>query len=121
MEVALLGMALGFFYADQPRRWASDRGFQYQAVRALRRLARGETAYTWRKDGVTIARSSAKRCPPLVTRALWTLLEATNFVGYGMSIYREMDKLRELNRRDRIADLREILGPTSSLARGEAA
>lgn len=112
MDVALLGMALGYFYADRPGRWASDRGFQYQAVRMLRRLARGETDYTWRQDGGMV-RSSARRCPPLVTRAIWVRFEATNFIGYGIQIRREVEKQRELHRKDRIADLREILGPTS--------
>lgn len=119
MEVAVLGMALGFFYEDQPRRWASDQGFQFQAVRMLRRFARGETAYSWRPDG-SMVRSSANRCPPSVTRALWTSFEATSFISYGIQIRREIEKERQLKRKDRIADLREILGPTSFAAKGEA-
>lgn len=118
-DVAFLGMALGYLYADQPRRWASDRGFQYQAVRMLRRLAPGETDYTWRRDGGMV-RSSAKRCPPSVTRAIWDQVEATNFIGYGIQIRREIENERELKRKDRIADLREILGPISLAAMGGA-
>ena len=113
-------MALGYFYDDQPRRWASDRGFQYQAARMVRKLAKGETAYMWRPDGGMV-RSSTKRCPPMVTRALWASISATNFIGYGVQIRGEIEKRRELNRKDTIADLREILGPTSITAKGEAA
>ena len=68
-----------------------------------------------------MVRSSAKRCPSLVTRALWTLLEATNFIGYGVQIWSEIEKERELKRKDSIGDLREILGPNSFTAKGEAA
>ncbi|RWP11018.1 hypothetical protein [Mesorhizobium sp.] len=120
MEIAILCMALGYFYAAQPRRWASERGFQYQAARMLRRLAQGETDYTWRPEG-TMVRSSAKRCPPLVTRALWSSIEATNFIGYGIQISREIEKGRELKRKDRIADLREILGAGAFAVKSEAA
>ncbi|ESX29463.1 MULTISPECIES: hypothetical protein [unclassified Mesorhizobium] len=120
MEIAILCMALGYFYADQPRRWASDRGFQYQAARMLRRLAQGETDFTWRPEG-TMVRSSTKRCPPSVTRALWSSIEATNFIGYGIQIRREIEKGREQKRKDHIADLREILGPGAFAVRSEAA
>lgn len=120
MDVAATLMAMGFFYADQPRRWASDEGFQFQAVRVFRKLAKGQTDYAWTRGGKMI-RSSAKRCPPMVTRALWASIAATNFIGYGIQISKEIEKERQLKRKDRIADLREILGPTSFVSRGEAA
>lgn len=119
-DVAMTLMALGYFYADQPRRWASDGGFQFQAVRMFRKLARGQTDYAWTREGRMI-RSSAKRCPPTVTRVLWSYIAATNFVGYGIQISKEIEKERELKRKDRIADLREILGPRSFASNGEAA
>lgn len=120
MDVATLMMALGYFYADQPRRWASDRGFQFQAVRMFRRLAKSQTDYRWRPDGGMV-RSSARRCPPRVTLALWASIFATGFVGYGIQIRNEIEKERELKRKDSIADLREILGPLSTVAKGQPA
>lgn len=120
IDIGVLLMAMGFLYADQPRRWASDEGFQFQAARMLRRLARGETSYTWQPDG-RMVRSSAKRCPQAVMRALWVLIYETNFIGYGVQIRGEIEKGRALKQKDRIADLREILGPTSTIAKGQSA
>ncbi|MDW9821543.1 hypothetical protein [Sinorhizobium meliloti] len=119
MDVAVTLMALGYFYADQPRRWASDKGFQFQAVRMFRKLAKSEANYTWTSGGRMI-RSSAKRCPQEVTRALWASIEATHFIGYGIQIRQQVEKERAMKQKDRIADLREILGPAAFSTREEA-
>lgn len=120
MELAVHLMALGYWYEDQPRRWASERGFQFQVARLARKLARGETRYSWRVDGA-MARSSSTRCPVRVTEHLWNYLSDTGFVGYGVQICREVAKAAALKQQDTISDLREILGPLSSVAKGEAA
>lgn len=110
--IATTMMALGYFYADQPRRWASDQGFQYQAVRMLRKLAKHQTDYSWTRTGQMI-RSSAKRCPQATTKALWHSIAATGFVGYGIQIQKQIEKEVRMRQKERIADLREILGTTA--------
>lgn len=118
-EIAVTLMAMGYFYADHPRRWASDAGFQFQTARMLRKLAKGEVDYTWQPDG-RMVRSSAKRCPKAVTVALWSLISATSFINYGVMIRQEIEKERDLKRKDQSADLMEILGPASFTAKGYA-
>lgn len=108
-EIAVTLMALGYFYNDQPRRWASDQGFQFQAVRMFRKLAKHQADYSWTRTGQMI-RSSAKRCPQGTTRALWQCIADTGFHGYGIHIQRQLEKERRMRQKDHIADLREILG-----------
>lgn len=108
-DIAMTLMALGYFYGDQPRRWASDQGFQFQAVRMFRKLAKHQTDYSWTRTGRMI-RSSAKRCPQGTTRAIWQSIEATGFIGYGIQIQKQIEKERRMRQKDRIADLQEILG-----------
>ncbi|GEC31466.1 hypothetical protein N181_01015 [Sinorhizobium fredii USDA 205] len=112
-DIAVTLMALGYFYADQPSRWASDQGFQFQAVRMFRKLAKHQTDYSWTRTGQMI-RSSAKRCPQGTTKALWQSITATGFIGYGIQIQKQIEKERRMRQKDRIADLREILGASAA-------
>lgn len=112
-DIAVTLMALGYFYADQPRRWASDQGFRFQAVRMFRKLAKHQTDYSWTRTGQMI-RSSAKRCPQGTTKALWQSIASTGFVGYGIQIQQQIEKERRMRQKDRIADLREILGASAT-------
>lgn len=108
-DIAITLMAMGYFYADQPRRWASDQGFQFQVVRMFRKLAKHQADYSWTRTGQMI-RSSPKRCPQGTVRALWLSIAATGFIGYGRQIQKQIEKERQMRQKDRIADLHEILG-----------
>lgn len=119
MEIAVVIMAMGYFYADQPRRWASDEGFQFQAGRMVRKMARGETDYSFHRHG-TVAHSSPKRCPQSTMRHLWQLIQRTNFVDYGYKIAREAEKERNLQTKDRYSDLQEVLGTSAFAFKGAA-
>lgn len=120
VEIATTMMAMGYFYHFDGRRWASEDGFRFQTVRMFRKMVPGETSYGWTHAGV-MKRSSMRRCPIRTVRCVWQMISDSRFIEYGTQIAKEDEKARQRRHRDTVGDLREILGPTSSLVRGEAA
>lgn len=119
VEIATTMMAMGYFYQFNRNRWASEEGFRFQVVRMFRKMVPGQTSYGWEPDG-SMKRSSMRRCPVRAVGWIWRHIEDTRFIHFGIQIAVEDEKARQRSRRNTIGDLREILGPSSSLARGEA-
>lgn len=102
-------MAMGFWYEDDQRRWRYDEGFRFQTVRMLLRLNPREAAYTWAMNGLT--RTVYREVPPRTIRALWSVIEETKLVGYGMEIAKRSVKASEAARKKAKAERDAILGP----------
>ncbi|NKL61895.1 hypothetical protein U8Q06_01935 [Rhizobium beringeri] len=107
--IGRLLMAMGFWYEDDQRRWKYDEGFRFQTVRMLLRLNPREAAYSWSVNG--LARTVYREIPPRTIRALWSTVEETKLVLYGMEIARRKAKSLEAARQKARAERDAILGP----------
>ncbi|AHG48015.1 hypothetical protein RLEG12_33040 [Rhizobium leguminosarum bv. trifolii CB782] len=107
--IGQLLMAMGFWYEDDQRRWKYDEGFRFQTVRMLLRLNPREAAYSWSVNG--LSRTVYREIPPRTIRALWSAVEETKLVLYGMEIARRKAKGLEAARQIARAERDAILGP----------
>ncbi|MBY5658294.1 hypothetical protein [Rhizobium leguminosarum] len=102
-------MAMGFWYEDDQRRWQYDEGFRFQTVRMLLRLNPREAAYKWSLNGLT--RTVYREIPPRTIRALWSIIEETKLVLYGMEISRRKARALAASRQKAGVERDAILGP----------
>ncbi|WP_143541039.1 hypothetical protein [Rhizobium anhuiense] len=107
--IGKLLMAMGFWYEDDQRCWKYDEGFRFQTVRMLLRLNPREAAYDWSMNGIT--RTVYREIPPRTIRALWSNIQETKLVLYGMEIARRRAKGMEVARQKAMAERDAILGP----------
>ncbi|GGE08926.1 hypothetical protein [Rhizobium anhuiense] len=107
--ICCLLMAMGFWYEYDQRRWKYDEGFRFQTVRMLLRLNPREAAYKWSVNGLT--RSVYREIPPRTIRALWSIIEETKLVLYGMEIARRKARALAIARQKASAERDAILGP----------
>ncbi len=108
VTIAKLLMAMGYWHEDDQRRWKYDNGFRFQTVRMLLRLNPREAAYNWSMNGMT--RSVYREVPPRTMAALWSILEATKLIGYGIEIAKRKAKAMEAARQKARAERDAILG-----------
>ncbi len=109
VTIAKLLMGMGYWHEDDQRRWKYDNGFRFQTVRMLLRLNPREAAYNWSMSGIT--RSVYREVPPRTIAALWSIIEATKLVGYGVEIAKRKAKAMEAARQKVRTERDAILGP----------
>ncbi|MEJ1118080.1 hypothetical protein V9K92_06320 [Phyllobacterium sp. CCNWLW109] len=110
-------MAMGFWYEFNQRQWKYDEGFRFQTVRMLLRLNPREAAYEWSMHGLT--RSVYREVPPKTIKAIWSIINETKLVGFGMEIAKRTEKELKARRQRFDEERTAIIGLDRTEQRGE--